>query len=133
MKPAGMLVEVLNRWWYIPSGDSAIGVIGQSSRAIAGSLRNVPQDSVAGGSLRGRAPTGKPGGEIPHFPIELRILRLRRRRQWGFSGVSLRALTGTTVRRVKGPKCRLSVNLKGGSPPRQLEGRLRSSHPLSNA
>jgi len=49
------------------------------------------------------------------------------------AGVSLTSLTGTTVREAKGPKCWLSVNLKGDSILKQSGGRLRSSHPLNNA
>ena len=49
------------------------------------------------------------------------------------AGVSLTSLTGTTVREVKGPKCWLSVNLKGVSIRKQPGGRLRSSHPSNNA
>jgi hypothetical protein len=48
-------------------------------------------------------------------------------------GVSPWSLKGTTLREAKGPKCWLSVNLKGVSILKQSGGRLRSSHPLNNA
>ena len=71
------------------SGDLGIEVKCQSSQAIAGSSRNGPQSSLAGGRLWGRALIGRSGGEIPHRPVKLRTCSRRRKLETGLGGKPL--------------------------------------------
>jgi hypothetical protein len=80
-------------WWrpatdagIFRSGDLRIGVIVQSNSAIAGSPRNVSQDSVSGAGHGGRALIIGNGLERDHLIVKLRILCLRRCWQSGLAG-----------------------------------------------
>lgn len=105
----------------------------QSNAAIAGSLRNVPQDSVSGDRCSGRQDArvlGKQNARVFRYVLAFWfsaciLAESTDYGEWfrkespcsqtpnaassqkeavGFSGVNLGALTGTTVREVKDPK-----------------------------
>ncbi len=114
------------------SSDPGLGVKGQSYPAIAGSPRNEPQFSPAGGSLRGRATDWAWQGS-KDLGVQSNSESLGTVDGWsGGTGVSSVSNRGTTQSGVKVPKCLLSEsNLVGVL--RQPGGRLRSSHPLRSA
>lgn len=68
------------------SGDLRIGVIVQSNSAIAGSPRNAPQGSLAGGKWWGRALIIGRGLERAHLIVKPRIYHYLRRRESGSTG-----------------------------------------------